>query len=147
MTVFADSSALVKLYVPEDGHVSVRSITDPIVIAQLARVEVPAAFWGKVRTGEMAVDDADVLVSAFEFDYHGDEKADPRFAIVSFDESTLIDAARHAARHRLRAYDALQLASAVAARRADPSVRTIAVFDKHLRNAAIAEGFAVLDNR
>ena len=65
MTVFADSSALVKLYVPEAGHIAVRSITDPIVIADLARVEVPAAFWGKVRTGELALDDADVLISAF----------------------------------------------------------------------------------
>lgn len=147
MTVFADSSALVKLYVPEQGHDAVRAIADPIVIASLARVEVPAAFWGKVRTGELAIEDADVLVSAFEHDYHGDEQAGPAFAVVSCGESTLIDAARQAARHRLRAYDAVQLACAVAARHADPSVRSVAVFDKHLRNAAIAEGFDVLNNR
>lgn len=147
MTVFADSSALVKLYVPEAGHIAVRSITDPIVIADLARVEVPAAFWGKVRTGELALDDADVLITAFEFDYHGDATTDPIFAVVAHSGATLIDAARHAARHQLRAYDAVQLACAIAARRADPSIHTIAVFDKHLRNAAVAEGFAALGNR
>ena len=144
MTVFADSSALVKLYVPEVGHEAVRAIADPIVIANLARVEVPAAFWGKTRTGELAADDAAVLVSAFEFDYHGDEEVGPIFAVMSHDESTLIDAARQAARHRLRAYDAVQLACAVAARRADPSIENFAVFDKNLRNAAIAEGFAIV---
>lgn len=131
---------------PEEGNVAVRSITEPIVIACLARVEVPAAFWGKVRTGELAVDDANVLVSAFEYDYHGNEDDDPMFAVVSHNESTLIDAARHAARHQLRAYDAVQLACAIAARRADPSVQTIAVFDRALRAAAIAERFAILEN-
>ncbi len=146
MTVFADSSALVKLYVPEVGHEAVRAIADPIVIANLARVEVPAAFWAKSRTGELALDDAALLVNAFECDYHGDEEAGPIFAVVSHNEPTLIDAARHAARHRLRAYDAVQLACAVAARRADPSVDTFAVFDKNLRNAAIAEGFAILSS-
>ena len=144
MTVFADSSALVKLYVPEDRHDTVRAITDMMVIASLARVEVPAAFWGKVRSGELAAEDANVLVSAFEYDYHGDGHEGPKFAVVTCDEPTLVDAARRAAQHRLRAYDALQLSCAVAARRADSSVRTMAVFDRTLRNAAIAEGFEVL---
>lgn len=143
--MFADSSAIVKLYVPEDGHKAVRAIDNPLVISNLARVEVPAAFWGKVRIGELEVGDADVLVSAFEHDYHGDEEAPPAFAVVSCDESTLADAARQAARHRLRAYDAVQLACAVAARRADPAIRSIAVFDTHLRAAALAEGFDVVD--
>jgi uncharacterized protein len=146
LTVFADSSALVKLYVAEVGHEAVRAIVDPIVIANLARVEVPAAFWGKTRTGELDVDDAALLVSAFEHDYHGDEEADSIFAVVSHNEPTLIDAARHAARHRLRAYDAVQLACAIAARRADPSIEAFAVFDKSLRNAAIAEGFAIVSS-
>ncbi len=144
MNVFGDSSALVKLYVPEFGNEAVRAIVGPIVIANLARVEVPAAFWGKTRTGELDVDDAALLVSAFEYDYHGDEAAGSIFAVVSPSEAMLVDAARHAVRHRLRAYDAVQLACAVAARDVDPSVETFAVFDKNLRNAAIAEGFTVL---
>ena len=145
MSVFADSSALVKLYVPEFGHQAVRACTTPFVISALARVEVPAALWGKSRMGELKASDAAVLGNAFEFDYHGDDQSDSIFVIVAVDESIVIAAARHAALHRLRAYDAVQLACAVAARGADPSVDTFAVFDLKLRDAALAESFAVLD--
>lgn len=144
MSVFADSSALVKLYVPEQGHEVVRAVADPIVISNLARVEVPAAFWGKVRAGELDAGDAEVLVRAFEYDFHGDEVTGPAFAAVSLGGPMLVEAAHQAARHRLRAYDAVQLACAVAARGADPSVHAMAVFDSSLRTAALAEGFDVL---
>ena len=145
MSVFADSSALVKLYVPELGNEGVRASARPLVIATLARVEVPAALWGKSRAGELCASDAAVLVRAFEFDYHGDDQADSVFAIVPVDESIVVASASHAARHGLRAYDAVQLACAIAARSADPSVDTFAVFDLKLTNAAVAEGFTTLD--
>ena len=83
-------------------------------------------------------------MSAFEFDYHGDDQADSIFAIMAVDESIVVEAARQAARHGLRAYDAVQLASAIAARGADPSVDTFAVFDLKLRASALAEGFSLL---
>lgn len=147
MSVFADSSALVKLYVAEFGHEAVRAGAGPgpFVIATLARVEVPAALWGKSRTGELSASDAALLASAFEFDYHGDDQAGSIFAIVAVDESIVVSAARQAARHALRAYDAVQLACAIAARGADPSVDTFAVFDLQLRDAAVVEGFSLLD--
>jgi predicted nucleic acid-binding protein len=47
-------------------------------------------------------------------------------------------------RHRLRAADAVQLASALLARDADPGLSAIAAFDRTLRAAASAEGFALL---
>ena len=115
------------------------------MIATLARVEVPAALWGKSRTGELSASDAALLASAFEFDYHGDDQAGSIFAIVAVDESIVVSAARQAARHALRAYDAVQLACAIAARGADPSVDTFAVFDLQLRDAAVVEGFSLLD--
>jgi hypothetical protein len=52
--------------------------------------------------------------------------------------------AQLAAVHSLRAYDAVQLASARAAAAADPSCDTVAVFDLHLRAAAVADGFRLL---
>jgi uncharacterized protein len=145
VTVFADSSAIVKLYVPEVDHEVVRAITAPLVISALARVEVPAAFWGKCRSGEIDAEDASVLTAAFEFDYHGVDKHDAAFITVPVNDAILIDAARQAARHRLRAYDAIQLAAATAARAADPSIQSMVVFDKLLRLAAIAEGFTIID--
>lgn len=50
-------------------------------------------------------------------------------------------AARLCAVHGLRAYDAVQLASALAVRDAVPECRTFAAFDRQLRAAAAAEGF------
>ena len=44
MIPFADSSALVKLYADEAGSSEVRGF-ERFVVAQIARVEVPAALW------------------------------------------------------------------------------------------------------
>jgi hypothetical protein len=44
----------------------------------------------------------------------------------------------------LRGADAVQLASALLARQADPAVSMMAVFDERLRAAASAEGFTLL---
>lgn len=141
MTVFADSSAVVKLYVPEDGAAEVRAVAEPVAISQLARVEVPAALWRKHRIGELDAHDASVLVSAFEADYGA---ADDGFAVVAITAGVLDAAARHAARHGLRAYDAVQLASADACRAASPDMRTVAAFDRSLRSAAASEGFMLV---
>ncbi len=144
MSVFADSSAIVKLYVPEAGHEAVRAIMAPIVVSVLARVEVPAALWGKQRAGELTAEDAAVLVAAFEFDYHGDTTRDGAFAVIAMSELIAVDAARQAARHGLRAYDSVQLASAIAARVADPGIADVAVFGVNLRRAMLAEGFSAV---
>jgi hypothetical protein len=44
----------------------------------------------------------------------------------------------------VRAYDAVQLASALAARAANPGCREFACFDEGLRAAAAREGFALV---
>jgi uncharacterized protein len=58
----------------------------------------------------------------------------------------LITAAREAARHALRAYDAVQLASALAVREIDPRCSHFARFDANLRRAAGRAGFALHQN-
>lgn len=143
MTTFADSSALVKLYADEDGNQQIRQL-DGLVISQIARVEVPAALWRKHRSGELDADSASVLVLAFEADYFGTEDEPPRFAAVRLAETVLDDAARLSGVHGLRAYDAVQLATARAAVDADPSCTAFAAFDRTLRAAAAAEGFGLV---
>ena len=142
MSVFADSSALVKLYVDEDGHEAVRAIAT-IAVSQIARVEVPAAFWRKHRMGELEADDARVLAAEFEADYYGTTEEPPRFAVVAVTDEVLDRAARLCARFPLRAYDAIQLGSALAAQVADPGLSAMAAFDTTIRNAAAAEGFTL----
>jgi uncharacterized protein len=140
LSTFADSSALVKLYSDEPGHEHVRSLMS-LAVAQLARVEVPAALWRKQRLEELSADDARLLTAEFEADYFGADSEPPRFAAVATTAGILDDAARLCASHGLRAYDAVQLSSALAVRHADESCTAYAAFDRSLRRAAAAEGF------
>ena len=143
MIVFADSSAVVKLYADERDHQLIRRQT-VLLVSMLARVEVPAALWRKHRMGEIGPADVAVLIAAFEADYHGSAEQTPRFSVVAATPTVLEAAARLVGVHGLRAYDALQLATAKAAAHAVPDCRTMAAFDVTLRKAAAAEGFALL---
>ncbi|PZS37142.1 MAG: VapC toxin family PIN domain ribonuclease [Pseudonocardiales bacterium] len=143
MIVCADSSALVKLYADEHDHQLIRE-QGSLVVSALARVEVPAAIWRKHRMGELDVADTAVLVAAFEADYHGSALDPPRFGVVATTATVLEIASRLVGVHGLRAYDAVQLASAKAAADAIPDCRTVAAFDGRLRTAAAKEGFTLL---
>lgn len=144
MTVFADSSALVKLYADEDGCQVVRRLRRPIVVSQLARVEVAAALWRKHRLGELGLSDTRVLVADFEYDWHGESGGEGRFGVVAPTTALLEGAAALVAVHGLRAYDAVQLSSALGAREASPDCNDLAAFDHQLREAAEAEGFGLV---
>ncbi|MFA9270392.1 MAG: type II toxin-antitoxin system VapC family toxin [Baekduiaceae bacterium] len=143
MTAFADSSALVTLYSGEPGRDQARHIPD-LAVSDLARVEVTSAFWTKVRTGELPADDAVLLEAWFATDWHGDGRQPPRFAAIPASPAILERAVALVSRHALRALDAVQLASALAARDADPDLGTFLGFDDRLNRAAAAEGFAVV---
>jgi uncharacterized protein len=144
LSVFADSSALVKLYVPEAGHEAVREIVEPIVISALARVEVPAAFWRKHRLGEISAADASLLCAEFAADAAGADLPAPRFVVVGTGDEVLREAIDAVARHPLRAYDAVQLASALVVRRVLDGLDGFVAFDADLRSAAAAEGLALV---
>jgi len=138
--LFADSSALVKLYVDERGSTAVRRREGrgPFVVSALARVEVPAALWRKTRTGELDPSDARLLSTAFEVDWYGTPDAEPRFPVVAASAALMGDAAQLCEVHDLRAFDAVQLASALALTGGEPV--EIACFDRRLLAAARAEG-------
>ncbi len=135
-----DSSALVKLYADEPGHEEVRRL-DEIVVSLMTGVEVPSAMWRKHRLGELDAQHVQILVAAFEADLIG---RDARFVVIELVAGLLDDAARMCGTHGLRACDAVQLATGVAARAADPACGTFACFDEELREAAAAEGFLLL---
>lgn len=143
MSVFADSSALVKLYADEEGHATIRNLGS-LVVSQVARVEVPAALWRKHRMRELGPEDTQVLTAAFEADYFGTEDEEPRFAAIRILDHILDEATQLCATHSLRAYDGVQLASALAARRADAGCGGFAAFDRDLRGAAASAGFELV---
>lgn len=113
-------------------------------MSSLARVEVPAAVWRKHRLGELSVEDAAVLVEEFEWDWVGEADAELRFAVLEVTDEVLELAARSVARHPLRGFDAVQLASGLAARAVDPSLTAFVCFDGTLADAAQAEGFTLV---
>ena len=133
-----------KLYADEEHHAEVRALADSsgFVVSLLARVEVAAAIWRKVRMGDLRAGSAAVRVAAFEADFFGAESFPSRFAVVGLGTAVLDDAARMVGTHGLRAYDAMQLAAARAAA-ADPDLRTFAAFDHTLSRAAAVEGFTL----
>jgi predicted nucleic acid-binding protein len=133
----------VKLYADEADHRVIRAL-DALVVSALARVEVPSALWRKARTRELDDSAANTLVGAFELDFHGDVESGSRFTIVSLTEGVLVEAANEAAHQGLRAYDAVQLASALAVRELDSRCSHFACFDAELRRAASRAGFALV---
>jgi predicted nucleic acid-binding protein len=116
----------------------------PIAVSTLCRVEVPAALWRKHRIGEIGASRTRGLVERFESDFYGDVVTSPRFVVIPLLPELLDEAAELIGRYGLRAYDGVQLASAGAARVIDPDFGRFACFDKALREAALAEGFALV---
>ena len=101
--------------------------------------EVLAAVWGKTLRGEISEPQASVLDRAFVADLRRG-----RFEVLPVAEQVIARTLDCVRRHRLRGADAVQLASALLAREADPGVGAMAVFDHDLRAAASAEGFVLL---
>lgn len=140
MSVFADSSAVVKLYAPETGS-ELLAGHDGFYVSEVARVEVPSAFWRKHRMGELSGPDCRLLTDQFEHDWH-----DPhgRFAVLPVGAELLERAAELVERRGLRTLDAIQLASAVRVHQVDPDCALFVTFDSDLGEAAADEGFALL---
>lgn len=132
-----------KLYADEADCEAIRAL-DVIVVSRIARVEVPAAIRKKQRMGELDDEEASVLIAEFEADYFGVLNAAPRFVVVDITSAMLDHAAALVATHPLRAYDAIQLATACVVREVDPACDTFAGADATLRAAATAEGFALV---
>ncbi len=124
-----------KRYAEEAGASLVRRLSD-IVVSQLARVEVPGAIWRKHRLGQLSSEHAATLVEAFEWEWF-----DGSFAVVGARDDVVDSAARLLALHPLRSLDAVQLATALTAREADPDLSDFVCFDRRLTEAARAEGF------
>jgi predicted nucleic acid-binding protein len=145
---YLDSSALAKRYLSEQGSAWVSALCDPeagatILIAEVTRVEVAAAIASRHRANSMTQEDRDRLVGLLL--HH----CDTEYTLVPISHQVLGAAVRLTQRHRLRGYDAVQLAAALDANRAaisaDLPALTFISADDDLNAAARAEGL-VADN-
>jgi hypothetical protein len=145
-TYFLDSSALVKCYVSEPGSVWVRELLyrprDTRYVSVLAEVEVAAAIMRRCRAGSLPIAAWGTLHAAFRPDL------ECQLTLMGVTAATLSDATRMIGDHGLRAYDAVQLATAW--RVYDECVAASEPFrlvsaDAELNAAARAEGMRVED--
>jgi predicted nucleic acid-binding protein len=140
VTLYLDTTALVKLYVDEEGAATVRDAVaqaELIATSAIAYVEARAAFARRYRERGLSKSAHRSLVRDFERDW-------PRYLTVEVAPTVIRDAARLAESHRLRAYDAVHLASArTVAGRASRSC-VFASWDATLERAAAREGLEPL---
>lgn len=140
---FLDSSALTKRYLQEIGSDWVAALTDPatgnfIVVAEITRVEVAAALAARHRAGAITLNERDDLVGLVL------QHFDLEYRIVAIEPTVTSRAVALTQRHRLRGYDAVQLAAALAANEpltaAGLPALTFVAADDDLVAAARAEG-------
>ena len=152
---FFDSSALVKRYVAENGSSWVEQITDPksgnkIYIAAITGVEVVSAFMKKVRdtANPLTPGNAQKAIAEFRNDF------DNQYELFGVTDSVIRRAMGLPEKHKLRGYDAVQLAAAltintlsaqlgIAATGVPPLV--MVACDGDLLRASQAEGLATED--
>ncbi|WP_374336297.1 type II toxin-antitoxin system VapC family toxin [Methyloversatilis sp.] len=132
MILYCDTSALVKLYIEEDGSAAMlRAATEATVVAvcRIAWVEAMAAFARRVR--EQPADEAiiDEARARLRTDW-------PDFAAVEVTQALVELAGDYADTFALRGYDSMQLAAAQTLNQAGAGAVTFACFDTRLNKAA-----------
>ncbi|GAC1347225.1 MAG: type II toxin-antitoxin system VapC family toxin [Ktedonobacteraceae bacterium] len=114
-TYFLDTSALAKRYVPEQGQGWIMMLCDPaygheLYICQVALVEVVAALCRRTREQSITLAERDRLIEAFRQDCQNAYNLWPVSTAIFHAAGDLCRS------HRLRAYDAVQLACALGLR-------------------------------
>lgn len=140
MILYLDTSALVKLYVPETDSATIKQLVDAAEMSSTSRIayaEARAAFARKRREQTVSLPDYRTIVRDFDNDWE-------TFFIVDVSDALTKRAGQLAEKFALRGYDAVHLASAViVGEQANQAVR-FACFDEKLSRAARREGLTVL---
>jgi uncharacterized protein len=145
---FFDTSALVERHVNETGSKWVRTLirakaTYRIYIARITAVEVFAAITRRQHSGDLSAAQAGAILGHFR------RHLVQRYRVLDLTPAIFADAMLKARKHRLRAYDAVQLSVALELRQqhqdAGLSPVTLITADRDLNAAALAEGLTVDD--
>lgn len=144
---FLDTSAIVKRYIIEEpGHEWLSSLCLPskdqrLYISQAALVEVVATICRKSREQSLTPDHRDLLISKFRHDVQNDYKV---WRVTS---ALYVFAGDLCRIHKLRAYDAIQLACALQLRDKALSYNmSLPIFvcaDNDLLEFALVEGLGI----
>ena len=136
MILFLDTSALVKLYVVEDGSEITHQAAQQAEILAVSRIAWAEFHAALARRSRMAPEDEhplDQAINALATDWED-------FLVVEVSQPVVELAGEYAELYALRAYDAVQLATAsYLAGQSGQSVQ-FGCFDRHLNKAATALG-------
>ncbi len=139
MNLYLDTSALVKLYVSEQGSAAVaRAVAQASVVAtsRVAYPEARAALARRQREGALSAAGLRRAVQALDADMIA-------FAIVELSEAVAARAGDLAERHGLRGFDAIHLASALELGQLLATPAELYAFDARLVTAGTAAGLTV----
>lgn len=143
---FLDSSALVKRYVQEVGSSWVQAVTastasNILLVSRITRVEVLSALARLQREGKIDPAKMTTTLHLFHYDWTN------QYQIVELDQEITERAGQLVQRYPLRAYDSVQLASALSLypffSRIDPQLFTFACADDRLLSVAQTEGMLI----
>lgn len=133
MTLYLDTSSLVKLYVAEAGSDAVRKLADEAAIMATSLVAYPETRAALARRRRERV----LRPAAFALAKRTFEAEWSRYLAVELTPAICREAGDFAESYRLRGYDAVHLASfAEVARRAGVSETRFSSFDDRLNRAA-----------
>ena len=139
MILFADSSALVKLYIAEAGSERMRAISTPVRVSAslLTYGEIYSTFARRRRERMLSPEQHTAVCTRFERDWGS-------VLEISLDDEVLAEIPRICELYPLRGADSLQLASALRLRQHGMSF-SFACCDQKLLAAASAEGLRTLN--
>jgi len=112
MVYYLDTSALVKRYITETGSRWIVALCQPtassvIATALISKVEAAAAFAVKRRQNSLSIRQYNRLLQTLEQDFINE------YHLLTVDSTIVNLAVELTKRHKLRGYDAIQLASAI----------------------------------
>ena len=141
---YFDTSALVKRYIPEKGMEWVRTCTgtEKVIFAEIGIVEVAAALSKRTRMGDLDKAIYEDLLETFLQD------VDEKYQLLTAARDTFNLAIDLTKRHPLRAYDAVQLATALQMAKAlevEELSLTFVSADDQLCTAAEQEDLAIVN--
>ena len=136
MILYVDTSALVKLYVPEPESSAVQQLVESAEIAAISLVayaEARAALAHKRRERAVDLKDYRRIVREFNDDWGN-------YFILDVTEPLVKRAGQLAEKHGLRGYDAIQLSSGLLIREETRQIVSFCCFDERLSRAGRREG-------
>ena len=140
---YFDTSALIKLYIDEEGTAEVVDLAnnlngDQIIIIDIALLESRSAIRRREREGHITSSDARRILNQIEEDATALYLVQPSSAVTG-ETARLLDL------HPLRTLDALHLAGCLTVRDSIPPPLTFVCADSRLCDAAAREGLATLN--